>query len=73
MKFSPKKLPAALTGIFASVISFSAVPLGLLSDIKPSQASNEFEYGGFKNPTNWDELKQTGRFVEVGLSNLLSI
>jgi carbonic anhydrase len=57
MKFSPKKLPAALTGIFASVISFSAVPLGLLSDIKPSQASNEFEYGGFKNPTNWDELK----------------
>lgn len=57
MKFTPNKLPAALTGIFASVISFSAVPLGLLSDIKPSQASPEFSYGGYKNPTNWDELK----------------
>jgi len=58
MNFTPNKLPAALTGIFASVIScISAVPLGLISDIKPSQASPDFSYGGYKNPTNWDELK----------------
>ena len=58
MKFSPNKLPAALTGIFASVIScISAVPLGLISDIQPSQAAPDFSYGGYKNPTNWDELK----------------
>ena len=56
MKFTPNKLPAALTGIFASVLSFSAVPLGLLSDIKPSQAAPDWSYGGYKNPTNWDEL-----------------
>lgn len=57
MKFTSKKLPVALTGIFASVLScISAVPFGLLSDIKPSQAAPDFSYGGYKNPTNWDEL-----------------
>lgn len=65
MNFAPKKLPAALTGIFASVISFSAVPLVLLSDIKPS-ASNEFEYGGYKNPYNWDELNPSWAVCESG-------
>jgi carbonic anhydrase len=57
MKFSPKKLPVALTGICASVLScISAVPLGLLPNIKPLQAAPDFSYGGYKNPTNWDEL-----------------
>jgi carbonic anhydrase len=66
MKFSPNKLPAALTGIFASVISISAVPLGILSDIKPSQASPDFSYGGYKNPTNWDELNTNWAICESG-------
>jgi carbonic anhydrase len=67
MKFSPNKLPVALTGIFASVIScISAVPLGLLSDIKPSQASPDFSYGGYKNPTNWDELSPSWAVCESG-------
>jgi carbonic anhydrase len=85
MKFSPNKLPAALTGIFASVISISAVPLGLLSDIKPSQASPDFSYGGYKNPTNWDELSPSWAVCGSGdkqspidikpslLGNLLSV
>src|SRR4028118_1538927 len=67
MKLTPKKLPVALTGIFASVIScISAVPLGLLSDIKPSQASPDFSYGGYKNPTNWDELSPNWAICESG-------
>ena len=66
MKFSPNKLPAALTGIFASVISISAVPLGILSDIKPSQASPDFSYGGYKNPTNWDELSPSWAVCQSG-------
>ena len=86
MNFTAKKLPVALTGIFASVISsISAVPIGLISDIKPSQASNEFEYGGYKNPTNWDELKTNWAICQSGnqqspidikpslLGNLLSV
>ncbi|MDP8965621.1 MAG: carbonic anhydrase family protein [Cyanobacteriota bacterium] len=67
MKFTPKKLPVALTGIFASVIScISAVPLGLLSDIKPSQAEPEFSYGGYTNPTNWNELSTNWAICESG-------
>lgn len=57
MKFTSNKLPVALTGIFASVIAgSSAIPLGLLLDIKSSQASPDFSYGGDTNPTKWDEL-----------------
>jgi Carbonic anhydrase len=67
MKLTSNKLPVALTGIFASVIScISAVPLGLLSDIKPSQASPDFSYGGYKNPTNWDELSPNWAICESG-------
>ncbi|HEY9903190.1 MAG TPA: carbonic anhydrase family protein [Candidatus Sericytochromatia bacterium] len=67
MKLTPKKLPVALTGIFASVIScISAVPIGLVSDIKPSQASPDFSYGGYKNPTNWDELSPSWGVCESG-------
>lgn len=67
MRFTPKKLPVALTGIFASVIScISAVPIGLVSDIKPSQASPDFSYGGYKNPTNWDELSPSWGVCESG-------
>jgi len=86
MKFTPNKLPVALTGIFASVIScISAVPIGLISDIKPSQASPDFSYGGYKNPTNWDELKTNWAICQSGnqqspidikpslLGNLLSV
>jgi len=86
MKFSPNKLPVALTGILASVIScISAVPLGLLSDIKPSQAAPDFSYGGYKNPTNWDELDPNWAICQSGtqqspidikpsvLGNLLSV
>ncbi len=67
MKLTHKKLPVALTGIFASVIScISAVPIGLVSDIKPSQASPDFSYGGYKNPTNWDELSPSWAVCESG-------
>ena len=67
MKFTPNKLTVALTGIVASVIScISAVPLGLLSDIKPSQASPDFSYGGYENPTNWNELSPSWAVCESG-------
>ncbi|MBD0390192.1 MAG: hypothetical protein ICV54_27755, partial [Nostoc sp. C3-bin3] len=57
MKFTPNKLPVALTGIFASALAgFSAIPLGLLSNIKSSQAAPEFSYGGSNNPTKWHQL-----------------
>ncbi len=67
MNLTPKKFPVALTGIFASVIALiSALPVGLLSDIKASQASPDFSYGGDKNPTNWDELHQNWAICESG-------
>lgn len=67
MKFSPNKLPVALTGIFASVIAnIFAIPVGLLSDIKSSQASPDFSYGGYNNPENWDELNENWKICESG-------
>ncbi|MBE9127125.1 MULTISPECIES: carbonic anhydrase [unclassified Coleofasciculus] len=67
MKLTPNKLPVALTGIFASVVAcVSAIPLGLLSDIKSSQASPDFTYGGSNNPTRWHELDPSWAVCESG-------
>lgn len=67
MKFTPNKLPVALTGIFASAIAcISAIPLGVLSEIKSSQASPDFSYGGSTNPTRWHELDPSWAICESG-------
>ncbi|HEY9653164.1 MAG TPA: carbonic anhydrase family protein [Coleofasciculaceae cyanobacterium] len=67
MKFTPKKLPVALTGILASTIAcISAIPLGLLPEIKSSQASPDFSYGGDKNPTRWYQLDPSWETCRTG-------
>lgn len=67
MKFSSNKLPVAFTGIFAYILAgISAIPAGLLSDIKSSQASPDFSYGGDTNPTKWNELSPDWAICESG-------
>ncbi|HEY9711132.1 MAG TPA: carbonic anhydrase family protein [Oculatellaceae cyanobacterium] len=43
-----------------------AITLGPLSDIQALQASPDFSYGGYKNPTNWDELNPNWAICESG-------
>lgn len=70
MKFTPKKLRISLRRlrrILPSVIAcILAITLGPLSDVKSLQASPDFSYGGFKNPTNWDELNPNWAICESG-------
>lgn len=67
MNVTRKKLPVVLTRILASVLAgISAIPIGLLSEVKSSQASPDFSYGGTKNPTRWDELNLNWQICESG-------
>jgi carbonic anhydrase len=67
MNFTPKKLRIALRRILPSVIAcILAITLGPLSDVKSLQASPDFSYGGYKNPTNWDELNPNWAICESG-------